>query len=126
MEGDTIAVWAAGDRSSLVYSSAVSGGKAEIKDKLNALTADGKEADFAGALKEAASEVSRTPGDRIPYTMLITASAGGLQSALTGDSQGLLKWFRSEKYERWQVLIVGPGIAQKVREAAASYMRSGS
>jgi len=56
--------------------------------------------------------------------MLITASAEGLKPAINTSGQGLLRWFRSEKYERWQVLIVGPDIGRKVQQAAAAYMSS--
>jgi hypothetical protein len=128
-EGDSIAIWTAADASSLVYQSVVSsgissGGKSAIKDTLTSLTANGQSADFAGALKDAAAMAFRAPDDRLSCTMLVTASAEGLGNALTEDSRNLFKWFRSERYERWQVLIVAPGIEPKVREAAASYMRS--
>ena len=126
IDGDKLTVWTAGNSYSQVYSGTIagSGEKREIREKLQALTVSGKTADFSGALRDAASAASRTPQDRLSYTMLITASAEGLEGAITGSSGGLLKWFRSEKYERWQVLIVATEIAPKVREAAASYMSS--
>ena len=126
IEGDTVTIWTAGDSSKLSYSGNVSAseGKDSIKDLLRSLGTDGKTADFSGALREAAARVSRTPQSRLPYTMLVTASAGGLEKTLTGEGQSLLRWSRSEKYERWQVLVVAPDIAPKVREAAASYMSS--
>lgn len=132
-EGDTVTIWAAGDSPRLLYSGGVSvsgaaaegtAGGTDIKTLLRAFSADGATADFSGALKEAAARASQTPRERLPCTMLVTASAEGLERALTGDARALFKWFRSEKYERWQALIVDPNIAQKVRDAAASYMRS--
>lgn len=125
-EGDRVTIWKAGDSRELVYSGDISasGGKTAIKDKLSSLAADGKEADFSGALEDAASGVSRTPQSRLSYTMLVTASAEGMESALTGDSRSLLKWCRSEKFQRWQALIVAPDIARRVRDAAAAYMSS--
>lgn len=129
-EGDTITIWTAGETPELLFSGAISssGGVSaeaqDIKGKLRSFAADGESADFSGALREAASRVSQTPQNRLSYTMLVTASAGGLERTLTGDARALLKWSRSEKYERWQALIVAPNIAQKVRDAAASYMRS--
>jgi len=126
MDGDKITILAAGDRSQVIFSETVtgSGGKQAVKDKLLALETRGKKADFSGALRETASKISQISRERIPLTMLITASAEGLEPVLTGSSQGLLRWFRSEKFQRWQVLIVAPDIGKKVREAAAAYMSS--
>ena len=123
MEGDNITIWNAGDSSNLIYSGAVppSGQKGDIKNTLQALTVNGKRADFSGALRDATSRASRAAQGRLTYTMLITASAGGLENAVAGN---LLKWFRSEKYERWQALIVAPDFAQKVKSAASGYMSS--
>ena len=89
-----------------------------------ALNTGGKTADFTGALREAASRVSQTAKDRLAVTMLVTASAENLEPALTGSAQGLFRWFRSEKYSRWQVLIVAPDIGEKVQKTAAAYMSS--
>ena len=129
VDGDKITIWAAGDRTQLIYSDTLSGeaGKKDIKDKLQALSAGGKTADFPGALRELESKVSQQAGNqaRFSYSMLITASAEGLEPALTGSAQGLLRWFRSEKYSRWQVLIVAPDIGKKVQQAAAAYMSTG-
>jgi hypothetical protein len=126
MEGDRITVWAAGDRAQIIYSDTISGfdGKKEIKDKLLTLDASGSSADFSGALTDVQSRLSQTTGGRLPYTMLITGSAEGLEPALAANSQGLLRWFRSERYERWQVLIVAPDIGRRVRQAAAAFMNS--
>ena len=126
MDGDKITILAAGDRSRVIYSETVSGsaGKQAVKEKLQALETGGKKADFSGALREAASKISQVSRDRLPLTMLITASAEGLEPVLKGNSQSLLRWFRSEKFQRWQVLIVAPDIGKKVQEAAAAYMSS--
>ena len=126
LDGDRVSIWAAGDRAELVYSSAVSasGGNGAIKDKLTALTTTGRNADFEGALRNISSGISGAAGDRLSYTILVTASAGGLERALAGDTQGLLRWFRSERYEQWQVLVVAPDIGRKVNQAAAAYMNS--
>ena len=126
VEGDRITVWNAGDKSRIIYSDTISAsaGKDALKNTLQSLDTAGKTADFSGALKEVLSKVSQTPGNRLPYTMLITSSAVGLEPALNGSSQNLLRWFRSEKYERWQVLVVAPNIDGKVRQHAQAYMSS--
>ena len=124
MDEDRITIWAAGDRAELIYSGVISGAavKNEIKDKIRTLDTKGKNADFSGALREVASGLRQTSQDRLSYTILITASAAGLGPALTGSDQGLFRWFRSKKYEQWQVLVVAPDIGGKVRQAAAAYM----
>jgi len=123
MDGDTISIWLAGDSAELVYSDTVSAaGKGAIKTKIQELDTSGESADFAGALGEAASRISRTGDSTISYTMLITASAQALAPALTGASQNLFRWSRSEWYERWQVLVVAPNISGRVRQAASDYM----
>jgi len=127
-DGDKVTIWTAGDKAQLIFSDTISGeaGKKGIKDKLLEIDTGAKKADFSGALKDVLSKVSQTAGDRgrLAYTMLITGSAEGLEPVITGDSRGLLRWFRSEKYERWQVLVVAPNIGKKVQQAAAGYMSS--
>jgi hypothetical protein len=126
IEGDNISIWAAGDTAQMIFSGTISDsdGKKGIKDKLLTLDTEGNIADFAGAIREVSTRVSQTPQTRMAYTMLITASAEGLRPVLSGGSQSLLRWFRSERYERWQVLILAPDIGTKVQQAAANYMNA--
>jgi len=126
MDGDKLTIWSAGEKARIIYSETISGstGKNGIKSTLQALDSGGKTADFSGALSEVSARVSQTPQNRLSYTMLITASAGGLEPSLSGNSQGLFRWFRSEKYGGWQVLIVGSDIGRKVQQSAAAYMNS--
>ena len=125
MEGDVITVWAAGDRAEIIYSGD-SGDKETIKNRLLNMETGGETADFTGALREVSARLSQTGNSpsRLSVTMLVTSSAAGLQPALAGGSQGLLRWSRSLRYEGWQVLIVGPGMGPRVREAAEAYMNS--
>ena len=126
VDGDRITVWNAGDRAQVIYSEtfSASSGKSSLKNILQTLDTDAKAADFSGAMREALPKVKQTPKDRLAYTMLITASAEGLEPSLNGSSQNLFRWFRSEKYERWQVLVIAPDIGDKVQQNARSYMSS--
>ena len=126
VDGDKITVWNAGDRAQVIYSETLSSSSAKsgLKDKLQALDTGGKTANFAAAMNEVLPRVTQTPKERLAYTMLITASAEGLEPTLNGSSQSLFRWFRSEKYERWQVLVVAPDIGKKVQQNAQSYMSS--
>ena len=130
MEGDNVTVWSAGNSAQLIYSgeiSSVNNGtetKTELKEKLNSITGEGRAIDFSGALSDLRPRLSRTQSGRLPYTMMITASAGSIQSALTGSSQSMLKWFRTEKSSGWQAFVLGPDINEKVSRAASDYMNS--
>ena len=124
-DGDKITIFAAGDSARVIYSDDISSaGKTGIKGSFDSLNAEGKTADFSGALSEVNSRVSRTPESRLAITMLISGSAEILEPAIAGNAQGLLRWFRSEKYERWQALVVAPNIGGKVRNATVAYMSS--
>jgi hypothetical protein len=126
VEGDKVTIWSAGDRAQIIHNGEISdsGGKQEITNLLQSLATNGKTADFPGALLEVASRVSQTDQNRLSYTVVVTSSAEGLESTLTGSSQALLRWSRSEKYSGWQVLVAAPDIAPKVRQAALNYMSS--
>ena len=122
LDGDRVNILVAGDRAELVFSGAASGENQAIKDTLSSLSATAKSADFPGALRNVNAGISGA--DRLSYIMLVTASAGGLERALAGDTQGLMRWFRTEKYEQWQALVVAPDIGTRVNQAAAAYMNS--
>jgi len=126
IEGDKVTIWSAGDKSQIIYNGEISasGGKREITDLLQNLVTNGKTADFPGALTDLAPRVSQTSQNRMSYTLIVTSSAGRLESTLTGSSQALLRWSRAEKYSGWQVLVAAPDIAPKVRQAALNYMSS--
>ena len=125
INGDKITLFSAGDRVQTLYSQTISSpdNRQEITERLQAMEMAGQRADFTGALRSAVSEASRS-ADRLPVYMLITGTAGGLVPALTGPGQELFRWFRSERYERWQVLVMGPEIGQRVRQAANSFMNA--
>ena len=126
VEGDKVTIWSAGDSAQIIHNGEISasGGKQEITNLLKNLVTNGKSADFPGALRDLAPRVSQTNQNRLAYTVIVTSSAGELGSTLTGSSQSLLRWSRSEKYSGWQVLVVAPDIAPKVRQAALAYMSS--
>ena len=125
MDGDSITIWSAGDSARVIHSATISGDAEirEVRERLGALEARGNTADFAGALRDAASRSAQTGRSRLTHTMLIAASVEGLQPALSGGAQ-LLRWSRSEKSARWQVLVVSPNIGGRVQQATTSYMAS--
>lgn len=131
-DGDRLTVWLAGGRAETVYSDWVRGteDKDAVKGLLKSLPpADartgGSPADFIGALGEAASRISGEFTPRNTYTLLISGSASSLSSALENDRTGLLRFFKTEEFSNWRVLVVALGIGSQVQRAAAAYMNAG-
>ncbi|MCL2833965.1 MAG: hypothetical protein FWD78_12405 [Treponema sp.] len=122
-EGDRLMIWSAGPAAQVIYTETIGAKKDDAKAKLLNLTISGRNADFSGALRDAASRAAKDNPDRkrISYTMLVSGSAENLAPAL-GGSGNLFRWSRAEKYDRWQILVADPNIAQRVSRAAASYM----
>ncbi|MCL2008726.1 MAG: hypothetical protein FWG77_11655 [Treponema sp.] len=125
-EGDRITVWSAGERSQVIYSETIRGSTDlnELSSRLNALDASSRTADFSGALNELRLRAAAVPNDRLAYSMLITASAQGLAPVLAGENRNILRWSRSDRYERWQVFVLSPDIGPRVQQAARAYMDS--
>ncbi|MCL2070301.1 MAG: hypothetical protein FWH19_04870 [Treponema sp.] len=122
MDGDRISIWAASDSSQMIYSETFSAAtRQQVLDRLQAMPMTSRSADFAGAMRDLSARTAQSPGG-MTVIMLITGSAGGLAPALSGPQQELFRWFRSERYERWQVLVVNPDISQRIRQAADSFM----
>ena len=126
MDGDRITIWSAGDRPEIIYSDTISGdvSKNELRAVLQGLETRGQMADFSGALRDLQGRIANVHPNRIAYSMLITASAESLEPVLSGDTRSLLRWSRSERYERWQVLILAPEIGPMVQQAANEFIRA--
>ncbi|MDR1576602.1 MAG: hypothetical protein LBS37_11400 [Treponema sp.] len=120
-EGDRITIWNAGGKAGIVYSDTLKNDadKENVKKTLKSLSAGGDAADFAGALREAAS---RNAGKGITYTLLVSASQAALSSALQGPSADLIRFSRLEESSRgWQALLIALNIDSRIRQAAAAY-----
>ncbi|MDR2434727.1 MAG: hypothetical protein LBD47_09190 [Treponema sp.] len=119
-EGDRITIWNAGGKAEIVYSGTLKSDadKENVKKTLKSLSAGGDTADFAGALREAAS---RSTGKGITYTLLVSASQAALSSALQGPSADLIRFSRLEESRGWQALLIALNIDSRIRQAAAAY-----
>jgi hypothetical protein len=127
-DGDSLSLWSAGAKAQLVFSETLgeANGKDAVKAKLGALDLSGGDADFSGALRDAASRADRGSSGRMSYTVLVSASAESLAPALKGKDAQLFRWSKSEERSRFTVLVAAPNIHNQVRRAAAAFMDSGS
>jgi hypothetical protein len=126
-DGDSLTVWAAGEKAEEIYSGRVAG--KETKDAAKALIrsipAGGESADFAGALREAARRGGGSAGDsgRLACALLISGMAAGYNSLSGGEMANLLRYSRFEEFPAWRAVTVAPGIGSAVKNAAAAFMR---
>jgi len=119
--GDRITIWSAGDEARVIYSDTIKSGedKTEVKNILLGLSSGGQDANFSGALREAAS---RNSGNDISYTMLVSASVSAISPTLLGPQASLMRISRVEEFRTWRVFIVGLNIDPQVKRAAAGFM----
>ncbi|MDR2021449.1 MAG: hypothetical protein LBQ14_11870 [Treponema sp.] len=118
LEGDTLTILAAGDKTELIFSGSLNAAEKEAaKQALRRTPAGGGPADYPGALRETASRQTAKTG-RMSYTLLISGTTG--PSAASG---GLVRYSRVDEFSGWRVLTVGLGIDQRVKTAAAAFMQ---
>jgi hypothetical protein len=124
-DGDRITIWNAGGKAQIVYSETISGaeGKETVKKTLRSLIFQGNQADFAGALRDAAQRAVSRPD--IIYTLLLSGSSAALSPALLGSGAPLLRYSRIEEFPAWRALVVALGIDSQVQRAVSVYF-SGS
>jgi hypothetical protein len=120
IEDDHLTVWNAAGSSRVVFSDTIrnGGGKEGIKKTLRALTFSGNEADFTGAIREAAARAGRGAWT---YTLLVSASSALTQS-LSGAGAPFVRYARVDEYPGWRVLTVALDIDSRIRQAASAYM----
>jgi hypothetical protein len=117
---DHLTIWNAAGSSRIVFSDTVKngGGKEEIKKVLRSLTSAGNEADFTGAIREAAARAEKGAWT---YTLLVSASPA-LTRSLSGAGASLVRYSRVDEHPGWRVLTVALDIDSRVRQAASAYM----
>ena len=130
LEGDKLMIWSAGETARLIHTETISSQKDVAKRVIGNIEIQGSRADFATAVQEASilerETIFSVQGavSRISYILVVSSSAGNLAHALGGSSASLFRWSRAERSSRWQAMVVAPNIGDRVREAAAAFMRS--
>jgi hypothetical protein len=123
--GDTLTLWIASEKAEKAFSGVIDGPeqKETVKNLIRSVNTDGASADYAGALREAASLQSRG-GAAIPYTLLITGAAqggaaGGIRSP---ETLAYLRYSRVEQFSGWRAMVTRLGMDRQIQQAAANYM----
>jgi len=114
VDGDRVTIWTAGSPSKVIYTGA---DREAAKKSIQDLSPSGNNADFSGALREAASR----QGSSYSYTLLISASPAALSSVLSSPQANLLKFSRIEEFNSWRALVVGLNLDTKVKKASAAF-----
>jgi hypothetical protein len=127
-EGDRLTIWVAAEKAEELYSGGVTGNetKETIKALIRAIPAKDKDADFSGALREAAKREQANSGrdsERLAYTLLIGGMAAGYNSLAGRETLDFLRYSRFEDFSAWRAVTVAPGIEADVKNAAAAFMR---
>jgi len=119
VNGDRVTVWSAGTQARVIYSGRIENNEREtVKRSIRDISPVGNNADFSGALRDAAN---RQSGDGYSYTLLISASPAALTSVLSSPQANLLRFSRVEEFTSWRALVVGLNIDSKVKNAATAY-----
>jgi hypothetical protein len=111
---DRLNVWVAGEKAQRVYADVPGeGGKEAVKKIFRSFVPAAADADFTGALGEAAREKA---GEMV-YTVLVCASPRG--TAL--DGEGYLRYSRNTEFSGWRVVTVALDAGPGIREAVQAY-----
>jgi hypothetical protein len=122
-DGDRLTLWNAGETARIVYSETIAGagGKDAVKNALRSLGAGASQADFAGALRDAAQRAAASR-PAMAYTLLISGSSAALSPALLGSGASFLRYSRIEEFSGWRALVVALGINSQVGQAASAWL----
>jgi hypothetical protein len=125
-EGDTLRLWIAGETAQTLFSGPVrdAAAKEEVKKFLRSPVPGSQEADFTGALREAAGTAGSTDSRNaaMTYTLLITASSAGLSPTLLGAGANYMRYSRVMEFSGWRALVITLNADSRVQNAAKAYM----
>jgi hypothetical protein len=122
VNGDKVTVWNTETEAKIIYTGVINNSteKEIVKKNIRELSASGYNADFSGALRDAARQQS----SNFSYTLLISTSNEALVSVLTGPQADLLRYSRVEEFSLWRTLVVGLNIDSRVKRLAAAFLGS--
>ena len=131
-EGDRLSIWSASGGTSLVFNETISAQQRELaKRQVRGLQSSGNGGSFYTALREAERRISALPAQRMAYTLLVSGvglnpdsmSSPGQENTPSGVTN-LLRYAKTENFAGWKAMLIGIGINDRVRGAAASYINN--
>lgn len=124
--GDSLTVWSASGEPAVEFSGTVGGEESisEIKAVLASITPTENAGNDTAAF-ENIKKIRTSPSQYAQsYIILVTGVSGSNASLFSAEAAEVLKYSRSNDFPGWKVMIIGLGIEQRVRTAAAAYMSS--
>jgi hypothetical protein len=124
-EGDDLTIWIAAEKATVLFSESLSGTvqKETVKELLRSVNPEGSVADYTGALRDVLARESRRSGKGIPYTLLVTGTAGGLSRG--NPPAEFLRYSKVQEFSGWRVQVVGLGLGPGIQKAVSDYMSGG-
>lgn len=126
-DGDRVTLWSVDAQPRLLFKGTIagSGDLAQAEALLRSAPASAGKADYAAALRAAAAEEARRT-DRTPiaFALLVCGSSGPGAASDGGDGElsRLLRFSRVDDHPGWRSIVVGLGLEDQAKSAAAAYM----
>jgi hypothetical protein len=119
---DSLTIWSLADNPNVKFSGTISTqeNKEEIKTVLDSIAANDNTANYEAVFGEIQKKSAANP----QYVLLVTGISGQNASLFNAGTAEFLKYSLSKDFPGWKVMIIGMGIEQKVKAAAAAYMSS--
>jgi uncharacterized protein with von Willebrand factor type A (vWA) domain len=124
---DALTIWSVADAPSELFSGTINGPEhiAEIKTIISSIAPSNSEGNFQAAFEALLKKQSSAVNFAHSYIVLVTgmnAQSTFLSGAKTAE---IIKYSTTKDFPGWKVMIISLGITeQKVRAAAAAYMRT--
>jgi hypothetical protein len=123
---DSLTVWSLADETSLQYSGDIETRETleEIKAVLSSITVTDGEGNYQAAFEDLKDAAASLPRGVPSYIVLVTGLSGQSASFFSADAAEVLKHSLSRDFPGWKVMVIGLGMEQKIKAAAAAYMDS--
>ncbi len=124
--GDSLTIWSVADKPVLEFSGTISSPEkiGEVKKILSSITPKDITGNYRSAFEELQRKTIPNPRYTLSYTILITGLSEKTTSLSGAEAVNILKYSRSKDFPGWKVMIIGLGLEQRVKTAAAAYMSS--
>ncbi len=124
--GDFLTIWSVGDAPVQEFSGTVNGPESisDIKAVLSSIQPKNSAGNYEAAFGELQKRAVLNSQYAYSYIILVTGISGQNTSLFNAKAADILRYSRSEDFPGWKVMVIGFGIEQKIKSAAAAYMSS--